>query len=279
VTRPITLALVQMDAVLGDLEGNLERVQSFTHQASNRGAQVVVFPELILTGYHQDLLGPRLKTLALSRHDAPIQTLARTAGECGVYLLAGFIERRDQTGAIYNSLVWCGPDGQVLDTYAKSHVFRSERRHFSLGDTLPVYETGFGKLGVLICYDLCFPEAARILSLKGAELLLAPSAWGRLDESQWPIHLRARALDNLVFVAGVNRAGVEGEVHFIGQSMVVHPLGDVLAQLDTDQEGMLVTTLDLDQVASARQRSDHWFDRRPELYRLIADPNLPNLEC
>ncbi len=273
-SRLVSVALAQLDAELGNLEHNLERVLSYIRRASAEGAKVVVFPELILTGYHQSLLGSRLTSLALRRTDEPIQALARVAGECGVYLLAGFIERREPADVLYNSAVLCGPNGEIIDIYAKSHVFLSERCHFALGDTLPVYETEFGKLGILICYDLCFPEAARILSLKGAELLLAPSAWGRLDEMQWPIHLRARALDNLVFVAGVNRAGIEGDLHFIGQSMVVHPLGNVLAQLDSDQEGMFVTTIDLDEVAAARRRSDHWFDRRPELYGLIADAGL-----
>ncbi len=270
-SRPLTLALVQMDAELGNLERNLARVIDYTKHASARGAQVIVFPELILTGCDLNRLG-HIGELVLTREDEPIERLARAAGEVGVYLLAGFLERRDHSGAIYNSLVWCAPNGQVVDTYAKSHMFATERRHFTFGNDLQVYDTEFGKLGILICYELCFPEVARILALKGAEVLLAPAAWGRLDEMQWPIHLRARALENLVFAAAVNRAGVEGDLHFIGQSMVVHPLGNVLAQADTDQEEMIVTTIDLDEVGAARRRSDHWFDRRPELYRLIAEP-------
>ena len=227
---------------------------------------------MILSGSHPDLLGPRLQELALTRDGEPIQKLARVARELGVYLLAGFLERRDNSGAVYNSLVWCAPNGQVVDTYAKTHMYTTERRYFSFGHQSPVYETEFGKIGIMICYELCFPEVARILAIKGAEVVIAPAAWGALDEMQWPIHVRARALENLIFVAAVNRAGVEDNLHYIGQSMVVHPLGNMVGHLDTDQEEMLVTTIDLDEIAAARRRSEHWVDRRPELYGLIADP-------
>lgn len=280
-SRTLTLALVQMNAELGNIRQNLERVIEFTQWASTRGAQVVVFPELILTGSHPTLLGPQLQQLALTREDEPIRQLARAAHDSGVYLLAGFLERRGRSGAVYDSLVWCSPGDQGIATYAKTHMYTTERRYFSFGHQLQVHETEFGKLGIMICYELCFPEVARILALRGAEVLLAPAAWGRLDEIQWPIHLRARALENLVFAAGVNRAGVEGDLHYIGQTMMVHPLGNVVGHLDTDQEDMLVTTVDLDEVAAARRRSEHWTDRRPELYAPIAAPefseiNLPN---
>lgn len=269
--RMLRLALVQMDARLGDLEANVERVVALTREAATRGARLVAFPELILTGYNQDLLGAKLTELALKREDEPILRLARAAGEYGVYLVVGFIERREIPGIIYNSVVFCGPDSNVIDTYAKSHLFGAERLHFHRGEVLPTYQTEFGRLGLLICYDIGFPEVARILSLKGAELLVASVAWIREDEDLWPLQLRARALDNLIFVAGVNRAGVEGELHYIGQSMVVNPRGHVLAQLDTDQEDILVTTIDLDEVAAARRGARHWTDRRPELYGPIAD--------
>ncbi len=268
--RMLTLALVQMDAKMGDLEHNLERVASFTRRAATKGAQLVVFPELILTGYNQDLLGTRLVELALCRDDEPIRRLARVAGENGVYLVAGFIERRETPGVIYDSVVFCGPEGNVIDTYAKSHLFANERFHFRRGDTLSVYQTRFGKLGLLVCYDIGFPEVARIVSLEGAELLLAPAAWIVEDQDLWALHLRARALDNLVFVAGINRSGIEGNLHYIGQSMVVNPRGHIVGSLDNDQEGMLVTTIDLDEVTTARRRALHWTDRRPELYGPLA---------
>jgi predicted amidohydrolase len=122
----------------------------------------------------------------------------------------------------------------------------------------------------MICMDIGYPEVSRILSLQGAELLIAPSCWIKEDEDIWPLHLQARALDNFAFVAGVNRVGVEGKLRYIGQSMVVAPRGHILAQLD-DQEGMLITTIDLAYVPKARRRALHFTGRRPELYGSIAD--------
>lgn len=270
-SRLLTLALVQMAARLGDLKTNLEQVLALTREAAAKGARLIVFPELILTGYNQDLLGAKLLELALQRGDEPIQRLAYTASEHGVYLVVGFVERREIPGVIYNSVVFCGPNGEVIDTYAKSHLWGPERLYFRRGQTLPIYQTEFGKLGLLICYDIGFPEVARIVSLRGAEILLAPSAWIREDEDLWSLHLRARALDNLMFVAGVNHVGTEGDLRYIGQSMVINPRGHILACSGTDQEDILVATIDLDEVTAARRRALHWTDRRPELYGLIAD--------
>ncbi len=270
-SRKLTLALVQMDSEFGNIEKNLSRMIAYTQQASAMGAQIVAFPELILCGSHPEMLGPRVHELALSRDDEPIQRLARAARESGVYVLAGFLERRDNSGAVYDSLAWCAPNGKVVDTYAKTHMYATERKYFSFGHQSRVHETEFGKIGIMICYELCFPEVARILALQGAQVLIAPAAWGTLDEMQWPLHVRTRALENLMFMAAVNRAGVEDNLHYIGQSMVVHPLGNIVAHLNTDQEEMIVTTIDLDEIAAARRRSEHWVDRRPELYGSIAE--------
>jgi predicted amidohydrolase len=120
--------------------------------------------------------------------------------------------------------------------------------------------------------DIGYPEVARILSLQGAELLIAPSAWIKEDEDIWPIHLQARALDSLAFVAGINRTGTEGNLHFVGQSMLVNPRGHVLARLGEAEE-ILIHTIDLGDVSKARRQALHWTGRRPELYGPIADLN------
>jgi predicted amidohydrolase len=269
--RPLTLALVQTEPVLGDLPANLKQTIELTAEAAGRGAGLVIFPELCLTGYHQDLLGERLVSLAMTASDEPIRRLAQAAAEHHVHLVAGFLERRTVPGVVYNSIVICGPDGSVLGTYAKSHLFATEKLHFRQGASLKTLDLEFGKLGPMICMDIGYPEIARVLCLQGAELLIAPSAWITLDEDIWPLHLQSRALDNIAFVAGVNRVGVEGDLHFIGQSMLVDPRGHILASLD-ERHGMLVVTIDLDEVSKARRIAPRWTGRRPELYGPVADP-------
>lgn len=268
-SRSLNLALVQIDTKLGDLPANLENILNLIGEAASQGAEFIVFPELALTGYNQELLGDKLVTLASTLEDEPIRKLTQAAGQHGVYLVVGFIEKRTIPGVIYNSIVICGPDGSVLGSYAKSHLFSNEHLHFRAGASLNILQTEHGVMGPMICMDIGYPEVARILSLQGAELLLAPSAWIREDEDLWALHLRARALDNLTFVAGINRVGQEENLHFIGQSMIVNPRGHILAELG-GEEDILFITIDLDEVPRARRRALHWTGRRPELYESIS---------
>lgn len=270
IERSLTLALVQMEPVLGDLPANLERILELTREAADRGAQLVIFPELALTGYNPELLGERLVRLSRTIRDEPIQRLARAATEEHVCLVFGFIERRSIPGVVYNSIAICGPDGLLLHTYAKSHLFSTENLYYRPGPSLETLRMSWGMLGPMICMDIGYPEVARVLTLQGAELLIAPSCWIREDEDIWPVHLQARALDNLAFVAGINRVGVEGNLQYIGRSMLVDPRGHILCSLD-EQEDMLITTIDLGDVSRARRRALHWTGRRPELYSPIAD--------
>jgi len=270
-SRLLTLALVQMEPKLGDMEANLSRIISLTQETAKRGAKLIIFPELILTGYNQDLLGKQLVNLALTTEDEPIQRLALAAGQANVFLIAGFIQKGRIPGVIYNSIVFCGPNGSVLGTYAKSHLFASENLHFRAGTSLNVFKTQYGVIGPMICMDIGFPEVARILSLQGAELLIAPSAWIREDGDIWPLLIKSRALDNIAFVAGINRVGTEGNLHFIGQSLVAGPRGNILAELGSEED-ILLTTIDMEELTDARRRAPRFTGRRPELYSPISDP-------
>ncbi len=263
--REIKLALVQIEPKLGDLKSNLDYVIEKTRSSAAEDADIVIFPELALTGSDLQALGHKVIDIALEKGDQPIQRLCQLAGEEEIYLAIGFIEKRRIPGVLYNSVAFFGPDGSLIGTYAKTHLFSTENISFHSGPSIDVFKTEYGRVGPMICMDIGYPEVARILSIQGAELLFSSSAWITDDEDMWELSLRARALDNVVFVAGVNRTGKEGSWEFIGQSMMVDPRGHVIGRLGRD-EGTLFCTIDLDQVAVERRRAMHWTGRHPELY-------------
>jgi len=269
-SRFLKIAAVQIAPKIGDLTTNLEKFIKIIGDAARQGADVVIFPELALTGYNQDVLGDKLVKLALTVEDKPIQQLTQAARTNKICLVVGFIEKRTIPGDIYNSVVIIDNDGSILGTYAKTHLFSSEYLHFREGPTINIFQSQHGIFGPLICMDLGFPEVARLLCLQGAELLIACSAWISLDEDLWSLSLQARASDNMVFIVGVNLTGVEGDLEFIGQSMVVGPRGNIIDRLDT-KEGILFTTIDLDEVVNARRRAPRFTQRRPELYAPISE--------
>ncbi len=268
--RQLTIACVQNISKMADVKANLEKINKLTGEAARMGAEFVVFSELALTGYNQDLLGDNLVKLAFTVEDEPIRKLANIARGHNVTLAVGFIERRIIPGVVYNSIVVIDNDGTILDTYAKNHLFFKEHVNFREGPEIKVIKTRYGIIGPMICMDGAYPELARILCMMGAELLIDPSAWIKEDEDLWPLTLQSRALDNIVFVVGVNHSGVEGNIHYIGQSMVVDPRGHIISSLDAD-EGILITTIDLDDVITARHRAPRFMLRRPELYGRILD--------
>ncbi len=270
--RPLTLALAQTNPELGNLEGNLSNILKLIEEAGRKGADFVVFPELALTGYNQELLGDKLLELALNLEDKPMKDLNEAACDSGLYVAVGFIEKRTIPGVIFNSIALFSPESLPPVSVAKVHLFTAEKLHFRAGSELKTFKIKHGTVGLFICMDIGYPEASRILALQGAELLIAPSCWIREDEDLWELHLRARALDNLLFVAGCNRAGVEGNLSYIGQSMMVDPRGHVISRLKRDDEDkLLVTKIDLDEVPKARRRALHWLGRRPELYGPVSD--------
>lgn len=267
--KSLTLALAQADFQIGNIEANFQHIFQIVGTASKAGAQMVIFPELALTGYNPDILSGRMNELALSANNNIVKELLNIAKLYGIYLIVGFIERRKIPGVYYNSILVGDPAGRLIDIYAKSHLFSGENLHFRAGDIIKPFNTEFGMVGPMICMDIGYPEVARTLCLQGAELLIAPSAWIAEDEYLWKLQVRARAVDNFVFVAAVDRIGKEGNLRYIGQSMVVNPRGEIIAELG-EKEDLLICEINLDEVSMARRRAMHLTGRRPDLYHLIS---------
>jgi N-carbamoylputrescine amidase len=283
--RRVTVAATQF-ACGWDRQQNIDRAEALVRQAARDGAQVILLQELFETPYfciEQDSRHLRLAT-ALADNPA-VARMSALARELEVVLPVSFFERAGN--AYYNSIAIVDADGVVLGIYRKSHIPNGagyqEKTYFSPGDTgFRVWSTRFGRLGVGICWDQWFPEAARIMALKGAELLLYPTAIGSEPPPALPVNSRhhwqrtqqGHAAANLMPLIASNRHGVERSLQdpeglylrFYGSSFIADATGALLAEAPEEGDAVLMTEFDLAELAELR---DNWFvfrDRRPDLY-------------
>jgi omega-amidase len=257
----LSLSLGQMNVQLGEPEANFARVSAWTAEAARRGSALVLFPELWSTGY--DLENWR-------RHASPpgegmFTRLAALAGQHHIALGGSVLEVRD--GRAYNAFALFDADGTLSATYRKTHLFRlmDEEKWLAPGEKLELVEADWGLTGLGVCYDLRFPELFRNYALRGARLVLLPAEWPARRAYHWQTLLRARAIENQMFLAGCNRVGEsKGEV-FGGGSAVIDPWGEAVVEGGSG-ETLLTAEIDLDQVDAVRQRIPVFKDRRPEIY-------------
>lgn len=256
----IKVTLVQF-AAGADKEKNVERVSRMVEEAASGGANFVLLPEVfsfvadasLWRGAAEEIPGPTSARLA---------TLAR---KHGIHILAGSIlERRASQRKCSNTSFLIAPSGDILGRYRKMHLFTvtqpdgvvfDEVHHTVSGDQPTVAETAMGRVGLTICYDLRFPELFRVLTLLGAEIITVPSAFTAFTgEAHWKVLLRARAIENQVFILAPNQVGlaVTG-IRFHGHSLVVDPWGTVLAE-GAEEEGLLSAEIDTTRVREVRNR-------------------------
>ena len=273
--RELTVAVAQMKPVLGQPEENIVKMSEMIRAiATKQRVDLIVFPELITSGAE---LGLRFTEVAQRVPGATVNLIAKRANEYGVYVLFGMATKEKVESVLYNSAVLVGPEGEFVELYHKVHLRGEERMAFREGFKLPVVETEIGTLGILIGYDLAFPEVARSLTLEGAEVLCVLANWEASGLDEWRTFLRARALENAVYIAGANRIGEDVTLTFGGESMIVGPRGEIHASLagtsDKDsgepQEGAAVATLDLDAVREVREENQYIQNRQPAVYRAI----------
>jgi N-carbamoylputrescine amidase len=276
----VTVAATQM-ACSWDRDANIANAEKLIRAAAARGANLVLIQELFETPYFCKDHQPRHFDLAhpLEGHPAVehFRTLAR---ELGVVLPVSVFERAGN--AFFNSLVLVDADGRVLGSYRKSHIPEGpgyhEKFYFSPGDTgFKVFDSSAGRLGVAICWDQWFPEAARTMALLGAEILLYPTAIGSepqdagIDSSgHWQRTMQGHAAANIVPLVASNRIGTEqGEKYqmtFYGSSFIASPTGEKIAEADRVTETVLTASFDLAEVRRYRESWGLFRDRRPDLY-------------
>ncbi|WP_439619433.1 N-carbamoylputrescine amidase [Hyphomonas sp.] len=275
-TRSITLAAIQFSPS-DDVQANIDRVAGFIEQAAGQGADVVLPPELFCGHYfcktQEEVHFAR--ALSWETHPAVVQ-LAEIARKCGVVIPVSIYEKDGP--AYYNSLVMLDADGTALGIYRKSHIpdgpGYQEKFYFRPGDTgFRVWDTKKGRIGVGVCWDQWFPEAARAMTLMGADVLLYPTAIGAepqdsaLDTAgRWRRAMLGHAVSNVIPVCAANRMGDEGGQVFYGTSFIADQAGDVVTDLGRTEEGVIQATFDLDVVDRDRAAWGFFRDRRPDLY-------------
>ena len=267
---------------------NVETASRLVRQAAARGARIICLPELFSTMYFCVETRREYFDWAEPIPGPTIERMGALARETGTVLIEPIFERADD-GRFYNTATVLGPDGGIIGKYRKSSiplmdVGRSseprgnEKFYFEPGDLgFPTFDTPFARIGVLICYDRHFPEAARVLGLGGAEIVFVPTATTGMTRYLWDLELRAHAVTNIYYVCGVNKVGVDvgGSTrnHF-GSSMVINPRGEILAQASDTRDDMAVADVDLSVLPELRGLWGYYRDRRPDMYGPLVEPTV-----
>lgn len=260
---PLRIALYQGPArPPATVADGLAALESAARQAAGRGARLLVTPELSLTGY---ALGDRVGDLAEPADGDSARALAAVAAESGIALVYGYPERDGDR--VYNAVQLLGPDGRTLARYRKTHLYGGyESAHYAPGERLLVQADLDGvRLGLVVCYDVEFPETVRAHALAGTELLLVPTALMTPYEIVPETLVPARAWESQLYLAYANRLGAEGDFHFAGLSRLAAPDGTLPARAGTGEE-LIVADVDPDVLRASRAENSYLADRRPELY-------------
>ena len=265
----LTVSLAQISVAQSQPGANLEKGEKLVAEAARRGSDLICFPEMWTTGFNwanNDRMAEEHEAVA-----GRIGDLARTHG----LWINGSILALDEAGKVANTSILFSPTGQKAWVYRKAHLFSffHEERHMAPGRSLTLAEPPWGPTGLSICYDIRFPELFRTYALKGARVVLTPMAFPYPRLEHWKILVRARAIENQLFMIGINQVGsedfgAEGSITYFGDSAIVDPWGRTVVEASETEEMLLTATLDLDVVDEIRKRMRVFEDRRPDLYEL-----------
>jgi len=286
--RTVRVGLIQTTSE-GDTARNLEKTAALARTAADRGAQVICTQELYRADYFCQVEDQKLFDLAEPIPGPSTEAFAAVAREKGVVIIASLFEKR-APGLYHNTAAVLDADGSLLGIYRKMHIPDDpafyEKFYFTPGDTgFKCFDTRFGKIGVLICWDQWYPEGARLTALAGAEILFYPTAIGwavgedphnkKCQHDAWQTIQRSHAIANGVFVASVNRVGTEGgHLQFWGQSFVCDPFGEILHLASPDQEEIILVDCNLDEVDHTRRHWPFFRDRRIDAYGGITQRHI-----
>ncbi|MCK5811289.1 MAG: carbon-nitrogen hydrolase [Clostridiales bacterium] len=255
------IALGQIESKFMDIAANELKMIDMVKKASKQEADIIVFPETFSTGYNFSYMKDRINELGEKTTKTTIPLACNLAQKYNIYVIIPIIYKQNEK--LYNSAVIINNKGDVINIYHKNHLWDEEKNYFTYGNhDYQVYNSPFGKFGVIICYDVDFPETCRTLAMKGAEVIFVPSAWATTHRNLWNVFLPSRALENTVYIAGVNLVGDHGDLHFFGDSKVFDPTGELLITAGEDKEIVLYYDIDLTKIDSIRKDFPYLKERR-----------------
>ncbi|MEY2556508.1 MAG: omega-amidase [Verrucomicrobiota bacterium] len=261
------IAAAQISCALGDFDANLRKVRDFAALAKKSGAELVVFPEMVDTGYSM----PVIQRHAKKWSEGAVPELQKIAKEVSIGIVAGISDRDDSS--IFNAQVFVNEQGKILAKYRKTHLVTAapldERVCFSPGNEFVSCKIDKLNVGLSICYDLRFPEMARTLVVdRGANVIVNSSAWPVVRAEHLRILSLARAVENQSYFIIANRVGTDDGVTFCGSSVIVDPSGAILAAASPDREELIEAEISEQLIADVRSRVTVFAHRRAELYNI-----------
>ncbi|WP_028561230.1 carbon-nitrogen family hydrolase [Paenibacillus pinihumi] len=260
----LEVALIQMHIEAGNTEANFTRLKAKLHEAVAGGVKpdVIMFPEMWNTGYALE----QINELADEEGRATHELLSAFSREHSVHLIGGSIAEKRSDG-VYNTAYVYNREGDKTADYSKIHLFRlmDEEKHLQAGRKLGELNIEGTPAGLMICYDIRFPELTRKLALDGAKILFVPAEWPHPRLNHWRTLLTARAIENQMYVIACNRVGTSGSTNFFGNSLIIDPWGEIVAEAG-EEETILRAQIDVSLVDEVRTRIPVFEDRRPSFY-------------
>jgi len=265
----LTVSIAQIAVVQSDPEENLRKGEAWIVEAARKGSDIICFPEMWTTGFNW-INNERMA----HEHEKVIDRVAELAKRYKIWV-NGSMLALNENGKVSNTSILFDSNGARVGTYRKTHLFSlvHEDEHMEAGKSLCIIDTPWGLVGLSICYDIRFPELFRTYALKGAKIILSPAAFPNPRIHHWKILVRARAIENQMFMIGANQVGSEdfgrgGVLTYFGNSVIIDPWGETISEASETKEELLTATIDIDRVDEIRGKIKAFRDRRPDLYEL-----------
>lgn len=257
--------LIQFDTAYKQIDVNIARMAKLIDEAASDSPDLIVMPELWTTGYSVELFHDKFP-FAQSADGSAMQMVCAKAKEHHVWVVAGSMLELDD-GEVYNTAFLVNREGEIAGKYRKMHLYGPmDESLLGHGTESPVFDTDFGRIALMTCYDLRFVELSRSFALQGAELIVVVSNWAKPKLKHWQVMLQSRAIENQVPLVACNRVGTALDFVYFGHSLAVDAYGEMIQEDDTEEERILRNTIDMDKIWDVRKQITMYADRHPECY-------------